>query len=955
MNISTMKRIFFLLLALTVLASCAKESLGTSKADEEKKPEEEKISSNVPGVALVQFSDEMIAKIEDDLNAGKLATRSMELNQAMDELGITSMKRLFPYAGEYEPRTRAEGLHRCYMIKYSKNMSSTRAEAQFDAIPGVEHVEGMPQIELQGTFNDPYFPQQWGLSNSSHPAYDVNVEPVWKYFTTGSPQVVVSVVDGGIDLNHADLKENLYDKHYDAIKDTMANSEIIVSNHATHVAGIISAVNNNGTGICGIAGGDFQHGQGGVRLMSCQIFKGGLNGSSAAAIKWGADHGAVISQNSWQYTYDADKDGKLSESERQNALKGKINFFDKLAVDYFIKYAGCDNLGEQLADSPMKGGVVIFAAGNDGLENGAPANYDKVIAVGAITSDGSRASYSNYGDFVDLCAPGSVIYSSIGGSRYSNMNGTSMACPHVSGVAALLVSHFGGQGFTAGMLKEKLLQGADYEAVAGKQIGSLVDAYGAFMYGSTAVPSAVTDPKASVKANESTLSWTATADTTGAPAYGYLIIYGTDSVSVKKATHDSPVDTRSRIIETMPDVGATVSTTFTELEFSTKYFYKVIAYSVNKHYADPSPVVSVRTPDNHAPEITTNYSGTTSIRQNETIRVPLTIKDPDGHAMTISYKKGSSADSFNANTIIVAGSDAGPGTYTAIVKATDQYGASTEFKFTYVILENQPPVITCLYTGSTTLKHYESISVPFSVSDPEDDAVSVSLSDASQAESLAGLTREGFSLEINALKCEPGTYEATIVATDRLGASSTCKFDYTVLSNTPPSKVKDAQDLFYSSIGEHFSLNLDECFDDPDGETLVYSLASDASSVVGASINGNMLTGAVNAFGATTVSVTASDSRGATAVLSFMVIARSEPYLAYPNPVTTNMFISTGATPEHVSIKMYSQTGAEVTNTSVQASTFSPAKIDLSGVAPGKYRLEISFSSHSYTQTIVKR
>ena len=172
-----MKRSVFMLLALAVLASCAKEPLETGKAGGEKKQEGE-ISSTVPGVALVQFSDEMIARIEDDLNAGKLATRSMELNQAMDELGITSMKRLFPYAGEYEPRTRAEGLHRCYMIKYSKNMSSTRAEAQFDAIPGVEHVEGMPQIELQGTFNDPYFPQQWGLSNSSHPAYDVNVEPV---------------------------------------------------------------------------------------------------------------------------------------------------------------------------------------------------------------------------------------------------------------------------------------------------------------------------------------------------------------------------------------------------------------------------------------------------------------------------------------------------------------------------------------------------------------------------------------------------------------------------------------------------------------------------------------------------------------------------------------------------------------------------------------------------------
>ena len=184
-----------------------------------------------------------------------------------------------------------------------------------------------------------------------------------------------------------------------------------------------------------------------------------------------------------------------------------------------------------------------------------------------------------------------------------------------------------------------------------------------------------------------------------------------------------------------------------------------------------------------------------------------------------------------------------------VASITDQYGASTEFRFTYVILENRPPVITCLYTGSSTLKHYESVSVPFSFSDPEGDAVSVSLVDGSQAESLAGVTREGFTLEINALKCEPGTYAATIAATDQFGASSTYEFAYTVLSNTPPSKVKDAQDLFYSSVGGQFSLNLDEYFGDPDGETLVYSLASDASSVVGASINGNMLTGTVNAFG----------------------------------------------------------------------------------------------------------
>ena len=946
-----MKRISFIIIALAILASCTKEPMTESNETARNESDIEIQGNNVPGVALVQFSDEMISLIEDDLNAGKIATRSMELNQAMDELGITSMRRLFPYAGEYEPRTRAEGLHRCYIIEYSKNMSLTRAEAELGSIPGVEHIEGMPKIKPQAVFNDPYFSQQWGLSNSSYPAYDINVEPVWKYFTTGSSQVVVSVVDGGIDLSHADLKDNLYDMHYDAIKDTVANSEIIAYNHATHVAGIISAVNNNGTGICGIAGGDKAKGRNGVRLMSCQIFKGTENGSSASAIKWGADHGAVISQNSWTYTYDSDGDGKLSASEREDALNGNINFFDRLAVNYFIKYAGCDNLGRQLSDSPMKGGVVIFAAGNDALANGAPANYDKVIAVGAITSNGGRASYSNYGDFVDLCAPGTAIYSSVIGG-YRNMNGTSMACPHVSGVAALLVSYFGGQGFTADMLKEKLLQGADYDVVSGKQIGGLVNAFGSFMYGNTTAPTAVTDPKASAKGNAVTLSWTATADTAGVPAYGYMIIYGTDSTAVKNATPTDLGSAQSRIVETMPDPGTEMASDFTGLSFSTEYFYKVIAYSVNKYYADPSPIVSVRTSQNNPPTITTDYSGPTSIRQNETIKVPLTISDPEGQSITISYTKGSSADSFNANTITVVGANADPGTYTVVVKATDQYGASAEFSFTYTILENQAPVITCLYAGSTTLKNYESISVPFSVTDPEGDAVTVSLADGSEAESFS---TQSLTLEINALKREPGTYTVTITATDNLGASSTYEFSYTVLQNTPPSKLKDADNLFFSSTGEQFTLNLDEYFNDPDGETLAYSVNSSSSNVVSTSLSGDVLTCSVNAFGSTTVTITASDSRGETVTLSFTVIARSEPYAVYPNPVATNMFISTGASTENVAVKLYSQTGTEVLNTSVQASAFSPAKIDMSRIAPGRYRLELTFSSHTYSQTIAKK
>lgn len=126
--------------------------------------------------------------------------------------------------------------------------------------------------------------------------------------------------------------------------------------------------------------------------MSCEILRDvvtngkaeTLNGSVPTAIKWAADHGAVICQNSWAYSYDMNGDGKLNSSELAKALAGKVNTSDRVAIDYFIKYAGCDNNGNQLPDSPMKGGLVVFAAGNENIKNGVPANYEPVVAVAAI-------------------------------------------------------------------------------------------------------------------------------------------------------------------------------------------------------------------------------------------------------------------------------------------------------------------------------------------------------------------------------------------------------------------------------------------------------------------------------------------------------------------------------------------------------------------------------------------
>ena len=144
---------------------------------------------------------------------------------------------------------------------------------------------------------------------------------------------------------------------------------------------------------------------------------------------------------------------------------------DKAAIDYFIKYAGCDNDGNQLPDSPMKGGIVIFAAGNDNVSNpgtASPADYDAVVSVAAIAPDYTKASYSNYGSYIDISAPGGnlngngMVYSTIHNSSYGDMSGTSMACPMVSGVAALVIQKYGlnERGFTPDRLKEILFKSA---------------------------------------------------------------------------------------------------------------------------------------------------------------------------------------------------------------------------------------------------------------------------------------------------------------------------------------------------------------------------------------------------------------------------------------------------------------------------------------------------------------
>lgn len=750
--------------------------------------------SFVSGEARVYLSEEMSSIVEEALSDGSLVTRSSSLNSVLESLGIREMYRLFPHAGEYEERTRREGLHRWYVVRYSEEVSQTKARDGFEGLDGVEEFEPVRQIKIND-FND-LTSDLWGLNNSSYPGFDINVRKVWDEFTVGNPSVIVSVVDNGVDLNHEDLSSNCASSgHYNAVD---GNAAIIAGDHGTHVAGTIAAVGNNGLGLVGVAGGDKAAGRSGVKIISNQIFRTNpdgstSSGSSATAIKWGADHGAVISQNSWGYTYDTDGDGKLTGDELEKALAARISSSDKAAVDYFIKYAGCDNNGNQLSGSPMKGGVVIFAAGNDAITMGAPAEYEKVISVGSVASNGIRSSFSNYGDWVDICAPGTDIYSTLPGNRYGKMSGTSMACPHVSGVAALIVSHFGGPGFTADMLKEKLLGSANKSAISqAYQIGGLVDAYGAFVYGNDKAPGAVSGLKAEGRGNSIDLTLTVPSDDDGKAAYGFLVLYGTDRSKVETADADNYSEVSYRTFIASSKAGEQEVLILDGLEFEKEYHLKVLAYSYGRSYSPASDVLSASTTRNNPPVVTTSYEGSYTLMPSETLTIPVEAVEPDGHQMSVELVKGSDAETLTPTPdgqwrLTIKGNGAEMGTYTAKVVATDEYGLQGILEVEYLIRENRAPVAVGSPVDVFMKAKGEEVTLDLSQYLNDPDGEQLKYDAVLSNEKVIHANPKGNSLIITALSY--GSTDVTVTGRDARGESAQIAFKVLVKDPSSPVSV----------------------------------------------------------------------------------------------------------------------------------------------------------------------
>ncbi len=841
----TMKYLYhylFLTTSLILLGSCTKDTLPGTDTTTPPSLETDTGAEAFEGWIRVKFksgNDEIAPVVT---KSGALSTGLASVDNAALALGARQMKRVFPPAGRFEERTRKEGLHLWYDLYFDESIPVSKADSAIRQLPEVAVAEPIYKASLihpsapvevsetttisrasqNAPYNDPLLSNQWHYDNDGTlpdalAGADINLFRAWE-ITQGSPEVIVAVVDGGVDYAHEDLQGNVVnpaelngqpgidddgngyiDDFYgwNFIED---NNQIEVDNHGTHVAGTIAAENNNGIGVCGVAGGHGNHT--GTRIISCQIFgtRNGqeVSGNSAPAIKYAADAGAVICQNSWGYT---------------NATSMPRS--DQEAIEYFIKYAGTDENGNQTG--PMKGGIVIFAAGNEDLDYKTyPACYENVLSVAAIAPDFTKSWYSNYADWVDIAAPGGTytsggkyatecaVYSTITNNKYGYLQGTSMACPHVSGIAALIVSKFAAPGFTpdqvwAHLTKRTRAIGLYNPSYLNKLGSGLADAYMALAEDQGIAPEKVPRLECSRTAGAMAVTWPVSADEDDGTADHYLLYWNT--VPLENFDPDNPpAGTQSASVPGTRNLqpGESMSHTLTGIAGETRYYVAIIASDAwgNRSAATTTSVV---TPVNEPPVITRESGdGIIAVGYNQTRSVTFRLSDPEGYGCTYTLDDPSGSSTSKEENgrvrITITNYKRPPGTYTMRLTATDLGGAVTTLDIPLTLEANQPPQLTAplenVYFSS--LQEVQTLYFSSNFSDERGAAaITYTLDYDDQA---LYITPQNRGFKIAPLRYGPA--EVTVTARDEEGLTSTASFqvmsrDYTREVDLYPNPVQD--------------------------------------------------------------------------------------------------------------------------------------------------------------------
>ena len=626
-------------------------------------------SNFVEGVVRVKLQRE----IADRMIAAKLPLSVKGTNKKYVQTGVTpldrvsqkvkavSMTRVFPYAGKDEAKHKAAGLDLWYDVHYEASgmklaqarnlLRSTEGVAYAQRIPVYKPIGGERFLEVSPAavakaakaastmpFNDPLLNDQWHYNNDGHIAgtkvgADANVFKAWETGVTGSKDVVVAIIDGGFQVDHPDLKDNVWintaelngkpgvdddgDGYVDDIYGynfVINSSDINAHSHGTHVAGTVGATNNNGIGVCGVAGGS--DGKGGVKMMVCQVFDSRASSSAVAdfggAIVYAADRGASIAQCSWGAGVADEEDKSVTE-----------------AVDYFTKNGGGDK---------MNGGLCIFAAGNNGEEGDYyPGCLDKVVAVGSMAPDGSVAYYSNRGKWVDVTAPGGLedngqqygVLSTLPNSTYGYNEGTSMACPHVSGIAALILSKYGNKQFSNETLRTLLTtsvndlytQNPEYKGLMGS---GYIDAYKALQGKEGSVPAAVADFTVTASHDNALIEWVI-PETEEKSIDHHVIYYSTEAFS---ATDDLNKLSSVSVDTKFKYSGDKMSYEVEGLKASTKYYFAIVAYNRWGKASAVSPIKEATT--NSGPKVQVdqkNLSMTVDATKASTAEASFNVKN----------------------------------------------------------------------------------------------------------------------------------------------------------------------------------------------------------------------------------------------------------------------------------------------------------------------------------------